>query len=163
MRDLFTQIEFFREALSFTSQSSGFPERLIEKDYVCTLLLEVLTAAHDELVFKGGTCLAKVYADFYRMSEDLDFVIPMPVDASRSKKSAQAKSLKDIIGALPEQFPFVRVVEPLRKLVLHFCRVLARPIRMGRVFQPTSRHTLPTIAHRVIQHVDHEDPIGSTR
>ncbi len=113
MRDLFTQIEFFREALSFTSQSSGFPERLIEKDYVCTLLLEVLTAAHDELVFKGGTCLAKVYADFYRMSEDLDFVIPMPVDASRSKKSAQAKSLKDIIGALPEQFPFVRVVEPL--------------------------------------------------
>lgn len=113
MPDLFTQIEFFREALAFTSQRHGFPERLIEKDYVCTLLLEVLTAAYDDLVFKGGTCLAKVYADFYRMSEDLDFVIPMPIDASRSKRSAQAKSLKDIIGALPEQLPFVRVVEPL--------------------------------------------------
>lgn len=113
MPDLFTQIEFFREALAFTSQRHGFPERLIEKDYVCTLLLEVLTAAHDGLVFKGGTCLAKVYADFYRMSEDLDFVIPMPIDASRSQRSAQAKSLKAIIGALPEQLPFVRVVEPL--------------------------------------------------
>lgn len=113
MPNLFTQIEFFREALAFTSQRHGFPERLIEKDYVCTLLLEVLTAAHDSLVFKGGTCLAKVYADFYRMSEDLDFVIPMPIDASRSQRSAQAKSLKDIIGALPEQLPFVRVVEPL--------------------------------------------------
>lgn len=113
MPDLFTQIEFFREALTFTSQHYGFPERLIEKDYVCTLLLEALTAGHNGLVFKGGTCLAKVYADFYRMSEDLDFVIPMPVDAPRSKRSAKANSLKDIIGALPEQFSFVRVVEPL--------------------------------------------------
>lgn len=113
MPDLFTQIEFFREALTFTSQRYGFPERLIEKDYVCTLLLEALTGADDGLVFKGGTCLAKVYADFYRMSEDLDFVIPMPVDAPRSKRSAQTKSLKGIIGALPDRFPFVRMVEPL--------------------------------------------------
>lgn len=113
MSELFTQIAFFREALAFTSQRYGFPERLIEKDYVCTLLLEALTAAHDGLVFKGGTCLAKVYADFYRMSEDLDFVIPMAVDASRSKRSEQAKGLKGIIGELPERFPFVRVVEPL--------------------------------------------------
>jgi predicted nucleotidyltransferase component of viral defense system len=113
MPNLFTQIEFFREALAFTSQRLGFPERLIEKDYVCTLLLEVLTVAHDGLVFKGGTCLAKVYADFYRMSEDLDFVIPMPVDASRSKRSVQAESLKDIIGSLLEQLPFARVVESL--------------------------------------------------
>lgn len=113
MPDLFTPIELFREALGFTSQHHGFPERLIEKDYVCTVLLEALTATHDGLVFKGGTCLAKVYADFYRMSEDLDFVIPMPVDAPRSARSARAKRLKDFVAALPDQFPFVRVVEPL--------------------------------------------------
>jgi hypothetical protein len=83
MPDLFTPIELFREAVSFTHQRVGFPERLIEKDYVCTIILEFLTAAHPDLVFKGGTCLAKIYANFYRMSEDLDFVIPMPIDAPR--------------------------------------------------------------------------------
>lgn len=113
MADLFTPIELFREALAFTSQHYGFPARLIEKDYVCTTVLEILTQAHDDLVFKGGTCLAKVYADFYRMSEDLDFVIPMAVGAPRSARSARAKSLKEIIRALPGQLPFVRVIEPL--------------------------------------------------
>ena len=65
------------------------------------------------LVFKGGTCLAKIYADFYRLSEDLDFVIPMPTDARRSVRSRQAKGLKDIVAALPDKFPYVRVIEPL--------------------------------------------------
>ncbi|MDF0665483.1 MAG: nucleotidyl transferase AbiEii/AbiGii toxin family protein [Nitrospira sp.] len=113
MRDLYGDVELFREALIMTQQQYGFPERLIEKDYFCSLVLELLGSAHGDLVFKGGTCLAKVYAEFYRLSEDLDFVIPMPVDASRSEKSVQAKSLKGIISALPEQLPFVRVIEPL--------------------------------------------------
>ena len=113
MRDLFTQVEFFREALGFTRQHYGFPERLIEKDYLCSLLLEFLSSAHEDLVFKGGTCLAKIYADFYRLSEDLDFVIPMPTDARRSVRSRQAKGLKDIVAALPDKFPYVRVIEPL--------------------------------------------------
>lgn len=113
MRDLFGEVEFFREALGFTRQRSGFPERLIEKDYLCSLLLEFLSAAHGNLVFKGGTCLAKVHTDFYRLSEDLDFVISMPTDASRAARSRQARALKDIVAALPDRFPYVRVIEPL--------------------------------------------------
>jgi predicted nucleotidyltransferase component of viral defense system len=113
MRDLFTQVEFFREALGFTRQQYGFPERLIEKDYLCSLMLESLSGAHEDLVFKGGTCLAKVHADFYRLSEDLDFVIPMPTDAPRSARSRQAERLKNIIAALPHEFPYVHVIEPL--------------------------------------------------
>jgi predicted nucleotidyltransferase component of viral defense system len=113
MDDLFSPIDLFREALGFTRQQYGFPERLIEKDYVCTVLLEYLTAAHDGLVFKGGTCLAKVHADFYRLSEDLDFVIPLPIDAPRSERSNKAKVLKDIVASLPDQFSFVQVIEPM--------------------------------------------------
>jgi predicted nucleotidyltransferase component of viral defense system len=113
MDDLFSPIDLFREALGFTRQQYGFPERLIEKDYVCTVLLEYLTAAHDSLVFKGGTCLAKVHADFYRLSEDLDFVIPLPIDAPRSERSNKAKVLKDIVASLPDQFSFVQVIEPM--------------------------------------------------
>lgn len=113
MADLFTEVEFFREALGFTRQQYGFPERLIEKDYLCSLLLEFLSGAHGDLVFKGGTCLAKVHADFYRLSEDLDFVIPMPTDAPRSARSRKAEGLKDIIAALPDEFPYMHVIEPL--------------------------------------------------
>ena len=48
----------------------------------------------DALVFKGGTCLAKVYAEFYRLSEDLDFYISTPATATRSQRSKQAAGIK---------------------------------------------------------------------
>ena len=113
MTDLFAEAGFFREALGFTRQQYGFPERLIEKDYLCSLLLEYLSDAQENLVFKGGTCLAKVHADFYRLSEDLDFVIPMPTDASRAARSRTAEGLKAVIAALPNMLPSVTVIEPL--------------------------------------------------
>ena len=58
----------FREAVRFTAAETRFLPRLIEKDYFCTLLLGYLSAADCSLVFKGGTCLAKVHAGFYRLS-----------------------------------------------------------------------------------------------
>lgn len=69
--------DWFLEAVNFTAATTGFSPRLIEKDYFCTVLLQHLATA-GVLVFKGGTCLAKVHGEFYRLSEDLDFVIPMP-------------------------------------------------------------------------------------
>jgi predicted nucleotidyltransferase component of viral defense system len=50
----------------------------IEKDYVLTWLLTGI--AFDEvlknfLIFKGGTCLKKIYFEDYRFSEDLDFTV----------------------------------------------------------------------------------------
>ena len=105
--------DYFRAAVTFTAQVTTFSPRLIEKDYLCTVLLEYLAAAGRELVFKGGTCLAKVHANFYRLSEDLDFVVPMPEDAPRSQRSKRAVALKAAIAALPERLPFFRVIEPL--------------------------------------------------
>jgi len=67
----------FREAIRFTSAETAFSTRLIEKDYFCTLMLSYFSTSA-EMVFKGGTCLAKVHAGFYRLSEDLDFAISMP-------------------------------------------------------------------------------------
>lgn len=105
--------DYFRAAVTFTAQVTTFSPRLIEKDYLCTVLLEELLAASSGLVFKGGTCLAKVHANFYRLSEDLDFVIPMPTDAPRSQRSRQAAALKAAIAALPARLPIFRVIEPL--------------------------------------------------
>jgi predicted nucleotidyltransferase component of viral defense system len=104
---------FFLAAVSFTTQVTTFSSRLVEKDYFCSILLEYLTTGDHALVFKGGTCLAKIHADFYRLSEDLDFVVSMPLDSSRAERSKRAKGLKDIVNALPDRLSGVRIVEPL--------------------------------------------------
>lgn len=101
----------FREAMSFTAAETTFVPRLIEKDYFCTVLLAYLAAADPALVFKGGTSLAKIHADFYRLSEDLDFVIPMPTDAPRAKRSARAAGLKKAVQSLEKAIPVFRVVQ----------------------------------------------------
>lgn len=104
--------DMFREAVNFTAAETGFSARLVEKDYFCTVLLQHLTKA-GALVFKGGTCLAKVHAEFYRLSEDLDFVIPTPCDAARAARSKQAAGVKKIVAELAKRRDVFRVIEPL--------------------------------------------------
>ena len=48
------------------------------------------------------------------MSEVLDFVIPMAVNASRSERSKRADGLKKAVDTLPRALPCFRVVEPLQ-------------------------------------------------
>jgi predicted nucleotidyltransferase component of viral defense system len=105
--------DLFREALEFSAAKTGFPARLVEKDYYCTLLLQYLTGSDAELIFKGGTCLAKVHASFYRLSEDLDFSIPMPVDASRAQRSARVQGLKSTIQQAEKELPNFKVHTPM--------------------------------------------------
>lgn len=103
----------FQEALAFTAAETAFSARLIEKDYYCSVLLEYLASVGDLLVFKGGTCLAKIHTDFYRMSEDLDFVIPMPMGASRKERSSKVVGIKNAIVGLTRHIPTFSVAQPL--------------------------------------------------
>jgi predicted nucleotidyltransferase component of viral defense system len=103
----------FREAVNFTAAETRFLPRLIEKDYFCTVLLDYLTASVDNLVFKGGTCLAKVHAGFYRLSEDLDFVIPTPISSSRSERRDLSAGLKQTLAVLPDRLKTFRLINPL--------------------------------------------------
>ena len=108
-------VELFREAVRFTAAESGFAPRLIEKDYFCTLLLAYLsTAAGEDLVFKGGTCLAKVHAELYRLSEDLDFTIPIPFDSPRSKRGRRVDRVKEALIGLKKPFPLFHVIKALK-------------------------------------------------
>ncbi len=93
--------DFFREAIQFTAARTEFLPRLIEKDYFCSVLLNYFANTDGSLVFKGGTCLTKVHADFYRLSEDLDFVISTPDSTSRAGRSKLADPLKAAVRKLP--------------------------------------------------------------
>ncbi|HEX7010426.1 MAG TPA: nucleotidyl transferase AbiEii/AbiGii toxin family protein [Phycisphaeraceae bacterium] len=105
----------FREAVNFTSARTGFSARLVEKDYFCTVLLMHL-ARHGgrELIFKGGTCLAKVHAGFYRLSEDLDFTIPLPVNASRKIRQQAVIDIKTAVLTVADHLQGFTTADPLQ-------------------------------------------------
>lgn len=108
-------VALFREAVRFTAAESGFVPRLIEKDYFCTVLLDYLSrSAGAGLVFKGGTCLAKVHSELYRLSEDLDYSISIAADALRSERSKQAEPVKVALGRLHRAVPAFRVIDTLK-------------------------------------------------
>lgn len=110
---LHEDIAFFREAVSFTAAQTRFALRLIEKDYFCSVILQRLAVAAPGLIFRGGTCLAKVHLGFYRLSEDLDFLVSTPVEATRKERSQRAAESKAAVTAIPKQLPGLRIVTPL--------------------------------------------------
>ena len=108
-------LALLRTALTFTESATGFSARLVEKDYYCSLLLYDFALAFQRgMVFKGGTCLSKVYADFYRFSEDLDFVIPIEIKAPRAERRAIIVPFRDHLMRLSERLPCFHSAEPLR-------------------------------------------------
>jgi predicted nucleotidyltransferase component of viral defense system len=105
--------QLFSRAVGYTAVRTGFPALLIEKDYFCTALLAFLAGEPSGIVFKGGTCLAKVMTDFYRLSEDLDFVIPLPFEASRKERRAAVAALKEALPRLEATVPGFTTLDPL--------------------------------------------------
>lgn len=96
-----------------TAERTGFDARLVEKDYYCSLLLKSLNAEKDSLIFKGGTCISKVFSDFYRLSEDLDFCISAVTGDTRTVRRKKIDPFKRSVAGLPENVPGVRIVEAL--------------------------------------------------
>jgi predicted nucleotidyltransferase component of viral defense system len=103
--------DIFREALGYSEADTGFTATLIEKDYFCSLVLQYVFDGATSLVFKGGTCLNKVYVDFSRLSEDLDFVIPVAADTTRHQRRAAMKAIKSMVENLPTIVPGVDISE----------------------------------------------------
>ena len=64
----------FRKTLDI-SNSQDFLRTKLEKDFLLTLVLIKFWETFPDLVFKWGTCLNKVYFPYFRLSEDLDFVL----------------------------------------------------------------------------------------
>ncbi len=67
-----------KEELALILQQASSDLGLIykyEKDFLLTLILIKFWEKYPDLIFKGWTCLNKVYFPYFRLSEDLDFVI----------------------------------------------------------------------------------------
>lgn len=88
----------FIDVLNMTVQRTGFRASLLEKDYYLTLILSRVNELSENLVFKGGTCLNKIYYSYYRLSEDLDFSMRLPEYATtRDNRRKSIQPVKDKI------------------------------------------------------------------
>ncbi len=95
----------FLRVLESTSASIGFPLLLLEKDYYLTLLLSNINSLSENLVFKGGTCLNKIYYSYYRLSEDLDFTMILPdKKTTRVAKRRTIKPVKALLSSYVNNF-----------------------------------------------------------
>lgn len=91
----------FLNILERTAGQTGFSLGLLEKDYYITILLNGIHSLSDDLIFKGGTCLSKIYYSYYRLSEDLDFSMKLPSgDITRAIRSNLMKPVKDKVSEL---------------------------------------------------------------
>ena len=73
----------FVKTLERAAKQKGFLLPLLEKDYYLTLILSRVQELSGDLIFKGGTCLNKLYYAYYRLSEDLDFSAVSDVEVDR--------------------------------------------------------------------------------
>ena len=97
--------EDFTRVLNQVAMQTGFLLPLVEKDYYITLLLSHLRELSPDLVFKGGTCLNKIYFSYYRLSEDLDFSMRLPeYTVTRGTRRKYIQKAKDNIEPFAAQF-----------------------------------------------------------
>jgi len=84
----------FLKVLERTSAQTGFPLRLLEKDYYISIVVSDINELSKDLMFKGGTCLSKIYYSYYRLSEDLDFTLKLL--GNKSTRAVRKNAIKPI-------------------------------------------------------------------
>ena len=94
----------FLKMLESVSAETGFALALLEKDYYLSLLLSGIGSLSDDLIFKGGTCLSKVYYSYYRLSEDLDFSMRLPEQVTRTVRRNVIQPVKDKIQSFAKNY-----------------------------------------------------------
>lgn len=100
----------------FRNISSRLPFNsiLLTKDYYLTVILYLLRDV-EGLYFKGGTALHKIFLNYARLSEDLDFTLTGDMGKTREK-------IKDILNKsrLFERVTKDKDVEGFTRLVVHY-------------------------------------------
>jgi len=78
-----------KDIIYYLADEQGFLPSIIEKDYHLTRILNAVNEhLSRDIIFKGGTLLNKVYLNYHRLSEDLDFSYRTGVNlATRSQRS----------------------------------------------------------------------------
>ncbi|MBF0532594.1 MAG: nucleotidyl transferase AbiEii/AbiGii toxin family protein [Candidatus Omnitrophica bacterium] len=97
----------FRDLVDRTASMTGFYAPLMEKDYYLTYILSRIHDLCEDLIFKGGTCLNKIYYSYYRLSEDLDFSMRLPeYETTRGNRRKCIQLVKQNIESFAKNLGF---------------------------------------------------------
>jgi len=110
---------------------------IVEKDYYAVQLLKKLLnleISGYQLVFCGGTCLAKVHRDIFRMSEDLDIKLDPSEATIKSSRSEQRKLRKNIHNKIIDLIEKDDIFDIAEKQVKNEYRFLNFQIRYPKQF-----------------------------
>lgn len=153
--------EEFIKTLERASRNKEFLLTLLEKDYYLTLILSRVHELSENLIFKGGTCLNKIYYAYYRLSEDLDFSMKLPrYEATRGERRRCIQPVKDNIIKFARQFG-MKIDESInpgrnesKQYVYNFIyQSVLRPIEAKIKFEIGLRfNPIASIEKRLVQH-----------
>ena len=89
----------FRQAIQFTADKMQIKAIYVEKDYWVTFALYTIfhNPIGEDVVFKGGTSLAKCYNMIERFSEDVDLVMLRREGEMDSKLKAVSKTIESVL------------------------------------------------------------------
>lgn len=89
--------EKLRDLIPYLSKKYAFRPAIIEKDFYITIILnDINSILSDKIVFKGGTLINKIYFNYNRLSEDLDFTFIANVNLnSRGERSRSIGQIKN--------------------------------------------------------------------
>ncbi len=97
--------KLFRQAVQLTANKMQLPPIYVEKDYWVTFILHLVFGSPiaDDVVFKGGTALAKCFGLIERFSEDIDLVVVRRDGETDNQLKTKLKSISKLVGeVLPE-------------------------------------------------------------
>lgn len=86
------------EQVAATAAILGLEQYVVEKDLYVThaiALMSKIDNPYFQIIFQGGTCLAKAHRIIQRMSEDCDFRLSTKPGASFPSKEAKRKALRE--------------------------------------------------------------------
>ncbi len=132
-----------RTILEQTAIKKALPKQAIEKDLWVTTILQIVFSlpCADNLVFKGGTSLSKVWVLINRFSEDIDLAIDRNVfelDGDLTKK--QVKKLRKASSIFVRDELYRQLVEAISETPLKdLCQIEAQPDGEGDDTYPEPR------------------------
>ena len=132
-----------RTILEQTAIKRGLPKQAIEKDLWVTAILQILFSlpCAENLVFKGGTSLSKVWKLISRFSEDIDLAIDRAVfelEGDLTKK--QVKKLRKASSLFVRDTLYQQLVETINQTPLKdLCQIEPEPDGEGDATYPEPR------------------------
>lgn len=89
--------ELLKDIILATAKKYKFRPMIVEKDFYMTIILNNIEShLSNKLIFKGGSLLNKIYFDYQRLSEDLDFTLLIKDELnSRSKRSKAIAPIRE--------------------------------------------------------------------